>query len=528
VTSAAHVVPRSSAGPLVATSVVAMMVLATGVLLVLGEGTIGVAFVPVVVAVFLYALWALPLRVTVLSLFAIGLIVEVPNERPAEGRWQSPVYKIGAFLYDNLNNVVGVEALRFSGLDLLVGAMVLLLLTRAWRERGYQRDTPAANVLVLSLVIAFVAVVWIEAFGMSRGGDFKQSLWQLRPILWTPVIAGIFAYALRGPEDFRTIGKTVVIAAMVKAAMGLWVLLTIIRPNGIDHMYVTTHSDSVLYVSAIAVCFAWWAHRPTMRNMLFYGGASLWIVLGIVANNRRIAWVGLIAAMWVMIAVLKRGRVKRAIATMLVVMSPFIAIYLVLGSRSQSGFFAPAGSIVSVFTQTDASSGTRDIENYNLMMTLRPNPLLGTGLGHEYNEVSRAYDITGAFSQYRYIGHNSVLWLWSVAGYLGFTAIWLTIVVAVFLARRSYALATRASDRVASAWVLAVIAAYLVQAWGDMGMHGWVVVMLMSAALALSGKLAVATGAWPTSMRLTGRRQQPLGHGPQAPIPVLVRPEVMP
>jgi hypothetical protein len=508
--------------------VVAVMLVATGALLVLGNGAIGMAFLPVVAAVFLYALWAMPLRVTVLTLFAIGLIVEVPNERPAEGRWKSPIYQLGALLYDNLNNVVGVEALRFSGLDLLVGAMIVLLVTRAWRERGYQRDTPAANVLVLMLVVAFLAVVWIEAYGLSRGGDFKQSLWQLRPILWLPVIAFVFAIALRGPEDFRTIGKTVVAAALVKSAMGLYVYFTVIRPNGIEHMYVTTHSDSVLFVAAIAVCFAWWSHRPTFHNMLFYGAASLWIVFGIIVNNRRIAWVGIIAALWVMIAILKRGRVKRAIATMLVVLSPFIAAYLIIGSRSQSGFFAPAGSIVSVFTQTDASSGTRDIENYNLMMTLRPNPILGTGLGHEYNEVSRAYDITGAFSQYRFIGHNSVLWLWSVAGFVGFTTIWLAIVVAVFLARRSYAMATRGSDRVAAAWVLAVIAAYLVQAWGDMGMHGWVVVMLMSAALALSGKLAVATGAWPTSMRLTSRGRQAVIHGSPAPRLTPARSEATP
>lgn len=515
-TSVATAVVRPSGRPRSVGLAVAGLMATTGAVLLLGDGNVALAYFPVAAAIIAYALWVTPLRVTALTIFAVGLVVEVPNERPADGLWQSPFYKVGAFLYDNLNNVVGVEALRFSGLDAIIGVMILLLIARSIRGRDRERPTPVANVLLLFLAVEFLAVVWLEMRGLLRGGDFRQSLWQVRPILWLPVLAGIFAFTLRGAEDFWHIGRTVVLAASVKTAMGLYVLFTVVRPRGIEAPYVTTHSDSVLFVAAIAVCIAVWAHRPTARNLCFYGAASLWIGTGIIVNNRRIAWVALIAASWVIIAVLRRGRVKRAIATMLFVLAPFVSVYLAIGSRSSSRIFAPAASIISVFTQKDASSGTRDIENYNLLMTLRTNPMLGTGLGHEYLEVSKAYDITGAFSQYRYIGHNSILWLWSVAGYAGFTAIWLTLVVTVFLARRSYALARTRVERVAAAWVLAVIAAFLVQAWGDMGMHGWVIVMLLSVTIGLTGKLAMGTGAWPASVRLVSRGRQPVVHDPRA------------
>ena len=57
------------------------------------------------------------------------------------------------------------------------------------------------------------------------------------------------------------------------------------------------------------------------------------------------------------------------------------------------------------------TSETRNIENYNLIMTLKSNPILGSGWGHEYEEVSVAYSIKEFFEQYRYIPHNSLVGL---------------------------------------------------------------------------------------------------------------------
>lgn len=499
--SGAHATAPHAAVPRGTMVLLVALVAATGVLLAAGQGNIALAFLPLGAAVVLYALWVLPLRVTVLALFATALIVDVPGERPADGMWRSPLYQIGALLFDNLNNVVGVSALRFSGLDVVIGLLLVLLLVRGATRGGRERIAPGANALMLFLAIAFAAVLWIELWGLARGGDFKQSLWQIRPILWLPVLTMIFSMVLRG-NDGRVIGNMVIVAACVKAVAGIYVLLAIARPRGLDLPYVTTHSDSVLFASAIALCVTSSVHRPTFRTLVRYGAAATCVLAGIIVNNRRIAFVGLFAALWVIYAVLQRGRTKRAITTAMVALAPVFAVYVLVGAHRTSGIFSPAAKIMSVITQKDASSGTRDIENYNLIITLKPNPVLGTGLGHEYNEVSRAYDISESFAQYRYIGHNSVLWLWSVAGLAGFTGIWLTLTVGVYLARRSYYAAHTTSERITASWILAVVAIYLVQAWGDMGMHGWVVVMILAAALGTAGNLALTTGAWPAGARL--------------------------
>ena len=103
-----------------------------------------------------------------------------------------------------------------------------------------------------------------------------------------------------------------------------------------------------------------------------------------------------------------------------------------------------------------SSSRTRDIENYNLIQTIKPNPLIGTGWGHEYREMNRAYNISQIFAQYRYIAHNSILWLLSIGGVVGFALVWMQIVVGVFLSTRSYRFAREAHERKADASRIAV------------------------------------------------------------------------
>jgi hypothetical protein len=500
-------VPRPWA-PRLAAALVVALVLATSALILFGNGAIELAFVPLAATVFLYAIWALPLRNTVLALFIVALVVDVPSERPASGHWKSPLYTVGAFIFDNLNNVTGISALRFSGLDVLILLLLGVMVARAARRGTGERIEGGANALTLFLAIQFIAVVALEVWGLARGGDFKQSLWQVRQMLWLPTLALLFSVVLKGGDEGWVIGKAVIWGACAKTVLGLYVLLAIVRPRGIDAPYVTTHSDSVLFAAAIAFCITTCMHRPSVRNLVRYGAAAAFVLLGIVANNRRIAFVALFAALWVIYAILPWGRVKRGIALVALALAPVFAMYLVAGRNRPHGVFAPAASIMSVVMQKDASSGTRDIENYNLVQTLKASPIVGSGLGHEYLELSQAHDISGAFQQYRYIGHNSILWLWSVAGLVGFTAVWMALVVCVYLARRSYYLARNDSERITASWVLAVVAIYLVQAWGDMGMHGWVVVMILAAALGLTGNLAVATGAWPAGARLTmgGRR----------------------
>jgi hypothetical protein len=452
-----------------------------------------ITLAPVGLTVLAWALLAAPLHRIALVVFFVAIVADNPAEHPAEGHWASPLQPLGVLLYDNLNNITGIRSLRFSGMDLLLAVLVLVVVVR-----GPNADAiPAPRALHRCLGVAWLAVIWLEAWGLLRGGDFKASLWQIRPLFWAPVVAYIFSASLRGPRDHAAIGAAVVSAAILKAALGAYYYLVVCRPLGYQPAYATTHSDTVLFVGAMTIAVAIGIERQTPRAVL---GAAITIAaagLGVIVNGRRLAYVSLLGSLVTMYALLPRSGPRRTINRALAAVTPAAAAYLALGWSSGSAIFGPARKIASLFSKTDRSSGMRDIEDYNLILTWKKHLILGSGFGHEYDEISRADSIRDIFPLYRYIGHNSILWLASVGGLVGFTAFWLLLVVTAFFAARSYRFATAPLDRAAALGALSMAGIVAVQAYGDMGLTSWTAIFLLAASLVVAAKCAVAVGAFP-------------------------------
>jgi O-antigen ligase len=148
---------------------------------------------------------------------------------------------------------------------------------------------------------------------------------------------------------------------------------------------------------------------------------------------------------------------------------------------------------------TDGSSLWRELENFNLIYTLKTSPLFGQGYGHRWIEVVQLpaveYDL-----EY-YLPHNSLLGLWASAGLLGYTAMTLLWGAGVYFAMRAYHAATVPPDRVAAILCVGAVMVYMVQCFGDLGLGSWTGVHILAPSLAMAGKLAVTTGSWrePTS-----------------------------
>ena len=102
---------------------------------------------------------------------------------------------------------------------------------------------------------------------------------------------------------------------------------------------------------------------------------------------------------------------------------------------------------------------------------------------------------------YRYLPHNGVLGLWVFCGYVGFVAQWLLLVVGLFFAARTYRHACAFNRSGAALCSVAAIVIYMIGAYGDTVLGSWSGVFIVAPALAVSGKLAVVTGAWPRSTR---------------------------
>jgi len=226
------------------------------------------------------------------------------------------------------------------------------------------------------------------------------------------------------------------------------------------------------------------------------------LVLGMLDNQRRMVWVQILAVLAAIFLISGMTPVKRKIIRAMLVSSPFLLLYVMLGWNRSTGFFKPVSTIRSaVDSDVDASTMWRDVENFDLVWTLRQNPIFGTGYGHPFIEFIPLPPID--YMLELYIPHNSILGLWAYCGYVGYTGITLLWVAGVFFAVRAYHAASAPMDKAAALASFGAILIYYLQCYGDMGLGSWSGVFMVGTAIAVGGKLAVSTGAWGQPQKVT-------------------------
>jgi len=471
-----------------ATLVLWPAVAASLALVALGTGVVA-PLIPLAAVAGLAFVLAAPTSWTAGGLLGIALLVDNPGERPADGLWQSPLYLPGELLYLNLHKHTGIGALRFSALELLI--MLLMAVVVARKLKGDPIDDPQRlgalpNPMKLAFLSMFGAIVALMAWGVVGGGSFQNALWQVRQLAWLPVLGVLFGHALKTSRSRLWLVRIIIITACLRALTGIWFYFAVGRPGGMVFEYATTHSDSILAVVAILLAMMSLIAKPSLDHVLLNVLVQPVLFLGLIVNDRRLAFVGL--GVGVVVAVLMApAALKRFLRRAVVLSIPLMILYTAAGWNSNAGVFRPVGVVRSVTSQEDASSETRDIENYNLIRTLKLQPVVGSGFGHEYREFVQAYRVDHIFAQYLYIAHNSVLWLISQVGWLGFTFIWIVFPTAVLIARRVINQTRSSVDLLTGFGAIASIVVYLLQAWGDMGLQSWMGTLIVSAFMGAAG-----------------------------------------
>jgi hypothetical protein len=297
----------------------------------------------------------------------------------------------------------------------------------------------------------------------------------------------------------------VVFSACVKAGMAYWVRLTIESQLPEKMATTTNHGDSVLFAAACLVLITWFAERWDRHSLLALVLFLPPILVGMQANRRRLAWVDLGMALAAIFVVTPWRRWKQFVTRSAILAAPVVLLYVAAGWGSSGGAFAPLRILRTVSdAKVDRSTLYRDVENWNLIMSIDEEPVLGRGFGHGYTEhmsYGPTLDISRAFALYRAEPHNAVLGLLLFAGLLAFTGMWLLLGVGVFLAVRALWRAEAAVDRAAALCALGSVVVICVQFYGDLGQYFTQFRVVAALALVVAGKLAVATGAWPARVR---------------------------
>jgi hypothetical protein len=458
---------------------------------------------PVALAAAGYLLFKVPLRASVSGLLLLLLCVDDHGDN--YGQWHTPLAIVGDMLHGRLDAVLGLPGLAVSGLEVMLVVFLVVWIHRA--AAGHRVDledqVPAADVMAKAAIVYLLAVLLGAAWGVAHG--LPAAPWKLRYLLHPLALAWLFAMAYR-PRDLRLIARVVVASALVRSILAVVVQRIAIRETGGPLETATNHGDSVLFSVALFLLLADALERPSLRRFARTAALGPVLVVGILENDRRIAWVMIVMMLGVAYLLSPRKPWARAATRAVAVGLPVLMLYVAVGWNREGQLFAPVRTLRSVAdSSVDSSSYWREVENFNLAMSIRQSPILGQGLGGEYSIFMQNADISTLYPEYRQWPHNSVHGLLLLLGVLGFSAVWALYAVGVFLAARSYWLARAAEQRVGALGCLAALVACHVLAWGDTGAHYPQHKIFVALALAMAAKLATATGAWPA--RAPARRR---------------------
>lgn len=434
-----------------------------------------------------HALTRYPVHISARYFLAASIFLEAATDIPTF--WKPPLAFADVAFYASLKDFAGVPGMSLP--FFFFGALYLLYRARKVTRKDDSLVPPPRHA-VSTMTFFLGAVIALEAFGLVRGGNLQPSFFQILHLLTLPIVAMAFLYAFRGTEDLPAIGTIIVTVAVVRSALCAGTYFTLARKfKDTEGFFVTTHADTVLFSTAIFVLLAYAIEDRQKKIVTRCLGLAAAVFLGVAFNNRRLAFVSLGAAPVMMYLSLKPSPTKQKVTRAAFIGVALILLYLIAGSQVEgdSPLFKPAKLAMSVLDQKDSSSESRDIENYNLIYTMSQSPLVGQGFGWEYKEKLQLYDISNLFTLYRYIAHNGVLWIWSVGGVVGFTALWLIYPLTMTLGIRAYRTSEEATERAASLASIGVVVATLAQIWGDQGWNSYLTLILFSLAFATIARL---------------------------------------
>lgn len=435
----------------------------------------------------------------VLALFIEAFSEVMFKEMGEGGYWDSIMWPAAVAYFGTIKEFSGAP-----GASLPVFFLVTCgLLYRAVKGKKAADYVAPPRFARNTMLVFLAAVLGIAAIGLARGGQVDWSFRQTVHLLQLPLVGLLFLYALRIPQDLAAVGTAFVATAVIRALLVLYVYFGVCMPAGITEIpgkpeWCTNHSDSVLFVVSLLILLARSLEQREKKIIIRSLGFAAVIVAGIVFNNRRLAFVSLAIAPMVMYLALRPSKRKTRVTVALAVAVPLVAGYVLIGSEinSPSPILKPAKLVVSVLDQKDTSSVSRDIENENLIYTLSQNPVVTLGFGHEYeySPNNPPVDLSEVFQNFRLIAHNGVLWLWSIAGVFGFTAMWMVYPMAGTLALRGYRGAQTPLERSAALASLGAVAVCVIQIWGDQGFSSYMTLVTFGVAFAVSARLAIRIG----------------------------------
>jgi len=414
----------------------------------------------------------------------------------------------------NLN--IGISLAEILMLVILVGLVAALAGTRAHPVNGR---------LMTPYLIFFGAIVIGEVNGLVHGGEFKLSLWELRPQVYGLVVFLLATLLLRDRSQLKVLLAILLASEVFRGGVGVFRYYNTISGSVNGFEAVLPHEESYLlglFLIVVAIGFIWYRDRLLLLLVVL----SPLVFMSIVFNHRRAglpeAGLGVVTVM--ISAYIFEPRFRRSLVVAAVLMAFAATAFTVTFWHQQNGTFAeiirPIKSRIEPDIRDQSSDLYRLAETANLKFTFRTSPLIGIGFGHPYYIVWQMADVARFDPLWDVIPHNSILWIPMRMGLLGmvtfFGLISMAIIEAVWVMRN----VRDKFVRVAVIFALAAVFGELMNGYVDVGLENYRNVIVLGLVLAVINRAAyLAADSSPRQAPALASRGEVQGGAARAPAP---------
>ena len=301
-----------------------------------------------------------------------------------------------------------------------------------------QRRPFSGGELGRPLLWFLAAIVFGLLIGLARGGDTRAAIFEVRPLLIFPVVYLLANSLFSTARHYRHLMIGILAAVVLQSVISLRSLLSLTsyERDGLESL--TEHGSSIgmnLLLVAMIASLAIQGATAQARWLIMLSAIPVTYVY--VYSQRRAAVVALVLAL-ILFAVILFWRQRRTFWVVVPIASLIAVGYVGAFWNSTGTIGFPAQAVKTVIAPEQLSAADqssdlyRQIENFDLMVTIRADPLLGQGFGQPFLRPVALPDIS-VFEFNEYIPHNSFLWIWIKIGFVGFVAMIYMIARAVSL-----------------------------------------------------------------------------------------------
>jgi hypothetical protein len=342
---------------------------------------------------------------------------------------------------------------------------LLLLVVGLAIQRAFKKDFKFRGIPVWGAALFFFgSFLFSFLYGMSQGGDFLVSLWEIRALFYFLLLYLLTPQLIRTRSELKGLVWVFIIGISFKAFQGIFRFISLGFTTG-KLRTLTNHEDPVFMVTLLILLLAFLVYNAKGKQRTGLIILAFPLLLGFYTGERRAAYAGAIISVIVFVVLLSAEKRR----TFLKYAFPFfigIVIYSGLFWNNQGTPGRPVQLVKSgIFDSKDETTMKnyqsdlyRDDENYDLSQTLKRSPFIGIGFGNAFDEPIFLPRL--AFPLQNYISHNQILWLIVKMGGIGFFAFWLFLNC---YAARGVRLLRRLNDPYLKAVVIVTIIAIINQ-----------------------------------------------------------------